>query len=59
MALQSWGDIEFESNDAEMLDVRLDNEEGAPDRWLAAFDAREKAEAWADGKTVVEVRIVE
>lgn len=27
--------------------------------WIAAFDDRAKAEAWADGKTVVEVRIVE
>ena len=44
MALQPW---EFQSSPA------------SPPHWLAVFADRKKAEAWADGKTVVEVRIDE
>lgn len=55
MALQSWDSLAVGPYKVGGVD-----DTNAPARWIAAFDDRKKAEAWADGKAaVIDVRIAE
>ena len=54
LALQSWDGLSVGPYRVGGIDG-----EGEPKRWIAVFDDREKAIAWAGGKPVVEVRIIE
>lgn len=54
MELQSWDSLSLGPYRVGGLD-----DMNAPAKWIAVFDDRAKAEAWANGRQVVEVRTVE
>jgi len=54
MTLQEWSQIQVSLFPHVKVSDQV--EEGFPQRWLAVFNDRAEAEAWADGHEIVEIQ---